>query len=170
MKIKAVKQILAKDIIYIISELTYCCDKLKNNPIIYPAYENVEQVFCKECKAPDNEKNHSNNCRLSEETDEDEKQFAMVMEQKREYRDPWEYDSIIDYIFYPIGYCPHCGEKIEIEIIGEKNLTEEYLKLTNLKNELMKKIKRTDSKKRCHELEEEIRAVNKQTDNMMSQI
>lgn len=38
-------------------------------------------------------------------------------------------------VYYPIAYCPYCGEKIEIKVVGEKDYTDECKKLDkDLKN------------------------------------
>lgn len=57
---------------------------------------------------------------------------------------------------YPIQFCPHCGEKIEIEVVDEINVSEKYNELTKLREELWKKCQRTDSKKKEHELRKQV--------------
>ena len=58
---------------------------------------------------------------------------------------------------YPIQFCPHCGEKIEIEVVDEIDVYEEYNQLSKQRDELWKKCQKTDSKKKENELREQVR-------------
>lgn len=58
---------------------------------------------------------------------------------------------------YPIQFCPHCGEKIEIEVVDEIDVSEEYNQLSKQRDELWKKCQKTDSKKKENELREQVR-------------
>ena len=58
---------------------------------------------------------------------------------------------------YPIQFCPHCGEKIEIEVVEEIYVSEEYNQLSKQRDELWKKCQKTDSKKKENELREQVR-------------
>lgn len=66
---------------------------------------------------------------------------------------------------YPIQFCPHCGEKIEIEVVDEIDISEKYDELTKLREELWKKCQRTDSKKKESELREQLRKLDDQINN-----
>lgn len=63
---------------------------------------------------------------------------------------------------YPIRFCPHCGEKIEISIVDEIDVSDKYDELTKQRDELWKKCQRTDSKKEEHELRKQIRKLDDQ--------
>ena len=58
---------------------------------------------------------------------------------------------------YPIEFCPHCGEKIEIEAVDEIDLSKEYNQLSRQRDELWKECQKTDSKKKENELREQVR-------------
>lgn len=56
---------------------------------------------------------------------------------------------------YPIQFCPHCGEKIEISVVEEIDVSDKYNELSKQREELWKKCQRTDSKKKESELREQ---------------
>lgn len=58
---------------------------------------------------------------------------------------------------YPIQFCPHCGEKIEISVVDEIDVSDEYNGLTKKRKELWEKCQRTDSKKEESELRKQVR-------------
>lgn len=63
---------------------------------------------------------------------------------------------------YPIQFCPHCGKKIETEIVTEIDVSEKYDKLTKQRDELWEKCQRTDSKKKESELREQVMELDNQ--------
>lgn len=63
---------------------------------------------------------------------------------------------------YPIQFCPHCGEKIEISVVEEIDVSDKYNELTKQRKELWKKCQRTDSKKKEAELREQVRNLDNQ--------
>lgn len=63
---------------------------------------------------------------------------------------------------YPIKFCPHCGEKIEISVVEEIDVSDKYNELTKQREELWKKCQRTDSKKKEAELREQVRKLDNQ--------
>ena len=65
-----------------------------------------------------------------------------------------EFENIYN---YPIQFCPHCSEKIEIEVVDEIDVSEEYNQLSKQRDELWKKCQKTDSKKKENELREQVR-------------
>ena len=66
---------------------------------------------------------------------------------------------------YPIQFCPHCGEKIEISVVDEIDVSDKYEELTKQRDELWKKCQRTDSKKKEVELREQVRKLDNQIDS-----
>ena len=66
---------------------------------------------------------------------------------------------------YPIRFCPHCGEKIEISVVDEIDVSDKYKELTKQRDELWKKCQRTDSKKEDSELRKQVRKLDKQIDS-----
>ncbi len=63
---------------------------------------------------------------------------------------------------YPTQFCPHCGEKIEIEVVDEIDVSEKYDALTKRCEDLWKKCQRTDSKKEESELRMQVRKLDNQ--------
>ena len=76
------------------------------------------------------------------------------------YEDEWEQTDN-----YPIQFCPHCGEKIEISVVEEIDVSYKYNELSKQRKELWKKCQRTDSKKKEVELREQVRKLDKQIDS-----
>ena len=67
--------------------------------------------------------------------------------------DPYERYNSMDYNYFQINHCPFCGEKIEIEIVEEVYVTEEYYNLVSERDKFHKKWCDCDSIKRKRELE-----------------
>lgn len=73
------------------------------------------------------------------------------------YEDEWEQTDN-----YPIQFCPHCGEKIEISVVDEIDVSDKYNDLSKQRDELWKKCQRTDSKKKESELRTQVRKLDDQ--------
>lgn len=73
------------------------------------------------------------------------------------YEDEWEQTDN-----YPIKFCPHCGEKIEISVVEEIDISDKYNELSKQREDLWKKCQRTDSKKKESELREQVRKLDDQ--------
>ena len=73
------------------------------------------------------------------------------------YEDEWEHTDN-----YPIRFCPHCGEKIEISVVNEIDVSDKYEELTKQRDELWKKCQTTDSKKEEHELRKQVKKLDDQ--------
>ena len=63
---------------------------------------------------------------------------------------------------YPIEFCPHCGEKIDISVVDEIDISDKYNELTKQREELWKKCQRTDSKKEAAELRKKVMKLDDQ--------
>lgn len=63
---------------------------------------------------------------------------------------------------YPIQYCPHCGKKIEIAVVNEIDVSEEYNKLSKQREDLWNMCQKIDSKKKASELIEQIKKLDEQ--------
>lgn len=48
---------------------------------------------------------------------------------------------------YPIRFCPHCGEKIEIAVVNEIDMSDRYNELTKQHDEIWNKYEKMDSDK-----------------------
>ena len=64
------------------------------------------------------------------------------------YEDEWEQTDN-----YPIQFCPHCGEMIEISVVDEIDVSDKYEELIKQRDELCQ---RTDSKMKEFELRKQI--------------
>ena len=73
------------------------------------------------------------------------------------YEDEWEQTDN-----YPIQFCPHCGEKIEISVVDEIDVSDKYNELSKQRDELWKRCQRTDSKKEESELRKQVRKLDDQ--------
>lgn len=71
------------------------------------------------------------------------------------YDDTWEMTEN-----FPINYCPHCGEKIEIEVIDETDISSQFTELETKRKHLFRAANKTDSKKRENELREQVRELD----------
>ena len=80
---------------------------------------------------------------------------SWLSETVKDWEDEWENEY-----YYPIKFCPHCGEPIEIVVIGEEDRTEEYLELKKQRDDLWKKCRRTDSKKKENELRKQVQELD----------
>lgn len=67
---------------------------------------------------------------------------------------------------YPIKFCPHCGEKIEISVVDEIDVSDKYNELTKQREELWKKCQRTNSKKEEFELMKQVGKLDDQIENL----
>lgn len=76
------------------------------------------------------------------------------------YEDEWEQTDN-----YPIRFCPHCGEKIEISVVDEIDVSDKYKELTKQRDELWKKCQKTDSKKEEFELMNQVKKLDDQIDS-----
>ena len=115
----------------------YCCDEIQNDKAIVFTGEDINDI-CGECE--DDSISIPQFCTSYTET-------------VGSWGDEWEQTDN-----YPIQFCPHCGEKIEISV-------DKYNELTEQRKELWKKCQRTDSKKKEAELREQVRKLDKQIDS-----
>lgn len=127
MKIELIKHIFDdSDVGYKCKPIKYCCDKLKNNPIIDLVYEYTVG-------------------------DHTEDLFPSVSIWHGEDYTEWGEEFHTDN-YYRINYCPFCGEPIEISVIEEIDLSKLYSELQKKRNEILNKCRKTDSKKKYEEL------------------
>lgn len=121
---------------YKICNCEYCCEGIKQLP-------NVDFYF-----------------EVAENTDnpiEDDygygRDLGVMLQHSITYHDPWEYD---DYgyeqeFYYKLNHCPICGEKIEVEIVDNVEVTDVYESLEKERDKIHKKYIKTDSIKKQDE-------------------
>ena len=76
------------------------------------------------------------------------------------YEDEWEQTDN-----YPIQFCPHCGEMIEISVVDEIDVSDKYNELSKQRDELWKKCQKTDSKRKEFELRKQVGKLDKKIDS-----
>lgn len=79
----------------------------------------------------------------------------VAIEETRHVYD-WDDEYDLTYL-YEIKRCPFCGKKIEVSVIKEEDVTDEYFSLKKKRNELWDKFNNIDSIKEREELYKEIR-------------
>lgn len=121
MKVELIKQLFDNTCGYKIKKMNWCCDGLKENPIIglYSDYDLIPLVGIEE-----------------------------------EYE--IDCDGWTDYRHYPIKFCPFCGKPIEISVVDEEDVSEEYKVLCKERDTLWEKVMKTDSKKKEMELRNKV--------------
>ena len=121
MKVELIKQLFDNTCSYKIKKMDWCCDDLKENPIInlYSDYDLIPLVGIEE------------ECEI-------------------------DYDGWTDYRHYPIKFCPLCGKPVEVFVVAEKDVSEEYKALCKERDTLWEKVKQTDSKKKEIELRNKV--------------
>lgn len=141
MKIELIKLKFNNTHSYKYQPFQYCCEEIQNNECIEFTNENLTNL----------------------NVDHDEEygfipQFCTShTEIIRLYEDEWAQTDN-----YPIRFCPHCGEKIEISVVGEMDISDQYNKLTKQREELREKCWKTDSKKEESALRERVEKLDKQ--------
>lgn len=168
MRIEAVKVKVNDGYVFKVTKMDYCCEKIKANPTIGLHAEPSYDVYCQVC---DHEAdNCCKECTLNETDDVGIMRLAMMIEEEYTYPEPWEDSYTTDYRYYPISYCPHCGRKIEIRIVGEEDMNEAYNTLVQKAAEIQKEIRSTDSKRKSEKLEKERREIWRKINNMCEAI
>lgn len=127
--------------------LSYCCEKLKKNPAIHFAEDFTEYGEYTDRNEDDEDGYLPALCIWQNETTYD-------------WEDTWENEYN-----YPIHYCPFCGEKIEIELVDEKDFTEKYNVVVQEVDEINKKLRNISRKK-----EEDLRQQRREKDDFLNSL
>lgn len=141
MKIDLIKLKFNDTYSYKYKPFTYCCDEIQNDKAIIFAGEDINDIGGEH---------------------EDDGNFipqfcTSYTEVITSYEDEWEQTDN-----YPIQFCPHCGEKIEILVVDEIDVSDKYNELSKQRENLWKRCQRTDSKKKEAELREQVRKLDNQ--------
>ena len=121
---------------YKIASCEHCCEGIKKLPNINFFFESTENT---------------------DNPIEDDygygKDLGVMLQNEVTYHDGWGYDDygFTEYYYYKFNFCPICGEKIDIEVIDSIDVTEEYESLYKEREEIHKKLNRTDSIKKQRE-------------------
>ncbi|EHG33240.1 hypothetical protein HMPREF9467_00851 [ [[Clostridium] clostridioforme 2_1_49FAA] len=142
-KIELIRLKFDDSVLYKYKPFKYCCETITKN-------ETIE--FTTESSTGDYDVCDDDNFTLPHFS-------SWFVETEKDGEDEWENDY-----YYPIEFCPHCGEKIEIVVVGEEDRTEEYLELKKQRDDLWKKCQRTDSKKKENELRRRVKELDSKID------
>lgn len=144
MKIKLIKLKFNDTHSYKYEPFTYCCNKIQNDKAIVFTGEDINDI--------------------GGEYEDDGiyiPQFCTSYTQTvGSWEDEWEQTDN-----FPIKFCPHCGEKIEISVVDKIDVSDKYEELTKQRDELWERCQRTDSKKKESELREQVGKLDKQIDS-----
>ena len=145
MKIELIRLKFDDALSYKYKPFKYCCDKIQNDKVIVFTGENLvcNDIFGLVVR------------------DSDDNIIPQFCNSYTETFNSWgdEYEQTDN---YSIQFCPHCGERIEISVVDEIDVSDKYNELTEQRKELWKKCQRTDSKKEEHELMEQVRKLDDQ--------
>lgn len=143
--------------------LEYCCDKMRLNPMLNLTSECDENnyVFCDECEErwnPWADCNQKCGIRMDSKTFElpHIKMFRQVYDE-----DDFPVDESIS-----IKYSPHCGEKINISVVGEVDITNLVKELENKYIAAREKYDNCDSIKQRKALYEEMKKADNEYEDV----
>lgn len=143
MKIELIKLKFNDTYSYKYKPFQYCCDEIQNDKaIVFTG----EDLVC-------------NDTFGLVVRDSDDNIIPQFCTSYTETFDSWgdEYEQTDN---YPIKFCPHCGEKIEISVVNEIDMSDKYEELTKQRYDLLQKSMRTDSKKEEFRLRERIKEID----------
>lgn len=121
-----------------------CCEKLKN-------FEHIDFSDEYDCLNPN---------------DYDDEDGATIPGFSICVEEPVAWEDMGELCYYRIGYCPFCGEKININVVREEDKSEKYLDLIALRKQKEELRRKTDSKKEYDELSESVRKINESINEM----
>lgn len=136
MKIELVKQNFDGNQQYKFIPFEFCCEEMKNNPIIDLIHGHAYNS-CNDYNIP---------CVMLRES-----------EIIAEYGEEW-----LEEKYYKINYCPFCGEAIEVRVAWEEDISNIYFNLCKQRDETWKECNSTDSKSLSLELREKVRELDRQ--------
>lgn len=147
MKIKAKKITVGGSIAYKYFKPEFCCKALEKNPMTIIDSQYPDNYLCRDCQSWE--------CQGCDFISNNEENFGVFLHTEDEVSD-WEDTWPEDY-YYPIKFCPFCGESIEVEVTETIDKTAEAEKVAEVATKLRKQLWTCDSKKKCAELEKEIK-------------
>ena len=140
MKIELIKLKFNDTHSYKYKPFKHCCDEIQNDKAII--FTDEDLIYSDDCW-------------------DDERYIPRFCTSYTEVITSYE-DEFVQTDNYPIQFCPHCGEKIGIEVVDEIDVSEKYDELTKQRIELRKKCQRTDSKKEEYDLRKQVRKLDDQ--------
>ena len=104
--------------------LEYCCDKMRLNPMLdlTDDHDNDSEVFCFECGTGRwNPFLPEDICKTCGCKSVDE---SCDLPRMKMIRSVYDYDDFPNDESVSITYCPHCGEKIDMSVVGKIDVTD----------------------------------------------
>lgn len=134
MRLELIKQNFDGDTGYKYKHINFCCDKFKDKPFI----ELTDESYY-------------------DDGDSDRKPRMCLV-----YNYEWtEWGEVMQATtYYPIKYCPFCGESIDIEVVAEEDVTEKYKSWKREYDILVKGARVTDSKVKEQHLRKKIQELD----------
>ena len=166
MNIELVKVINGKEDVYKYLPLKYCCEKMRLNPMLkLTDHRNDDsKVFCFECEEgrwnPFLPVEACKTCGCYGE-DEPIDLPHMVM-----FRSVYDEDDFPEDESISIKYCPHCGEKIDMSVVGKIDVTDLVKELEEKYIAAKEKYDQCDSIKRRNILYEEMQKAENEYDEL----
>ena len=139
MKIELIKHTFdGGDVGYKCRLIKYCCDKLKNNPVIDLVHEYTVGDYTEDL-------------------------FPSVSIWHGEDWEEWGEEYHTD-TYYKINYCPFCNKPIEISVVEEIDLSELFAEFKEQRSKTNKERLKTDSKKEEHKLNKVVHELDDKID------
>lgn len=141
MKIDLVELKINEDNFYKYKSFKYCCAKIRDNPCIVFTNEDI----------------------IEEDNDSSVWNIPKFCIREEMMEDDWE-DTFQYTNNFPINFCPFCGEKIEISIAEELDVSEKFNELSEKHKKLRDESRRTDSRRKARKLEDEFIELGRKID------
>lgn len=130
MKIELIELKFDGYVAYKYKPFEYCCREMEENSCILFTNEDIVNLS---------------------DLGDDSPRFCTSMTRRFEdWDDEWEQDEN-----YAIRFCPHCGEKIEISVAEELDVSGKFNELSEKCKKLWDESRRTDSRRKARKLENE---------------
>lgn len=141
MKVNLIRQFFDGYISYRCDSFDWCCDEIKSNPLIALAKHDFDydSDYCDDVEDCSDCNSYDKCCMPS-----------MTILYSNTFSE-WEND-----VHYKINYCPFCGKPIEINVVGEEDVSEYIAELRIKRDEAYDRCKKTDSIKESRELQKKI--------------
>lgn len=166
MLISLIKCINGNETRYKYLPLEYCCDKMRLNPMLdlSDEHRNDSGVFCFECEEGRwNPFLPVEACKTCGCKSVDE---SCDLPRMKMIRSVYDYDDFPNDESVSITYCPHCGKKIDISVVGEINITNRAKAIYHQLDELQKEYNLCDSISKRNLLHSKISELSKLYDEL----
>lgn len=159
MKIQLIKVKFDGNEVYKYLPFDYCCENLRLNPMISLSTDLENQsLYCTNCEH--NDEYNSDACQHCETYKPDNDDNLPCFKLERTVIEEDYYNSYESQYYLNIDFCPHCGEKIDIEIVDSIDCSNAYITLKKERIALWNKCVNTDSKSEERKIQEQVRELD----------